>query len=307
MSRPRPRLRLETRFRRRVLDIRGPAGKMWLRQLPALLDEAAARWSLHLLPPFEPLSYNYVAPAVRADGAQVVLKGGMPHRELFGEIAALRAFDGRGAVRLLDADPDQGLLLLERLQPGTPLDTLNEEQLIPVAIGLMHRLWRPAPADPALTTVARWASGLHRLRARFNNGYGPFPPELVDEAAGLFADLLDAGSDPVLLHGDMHPGNILRSEREPWLVIDPKGVVGDRLYDVATFVCSVPEEEADTGLQRLLLRRASHAAELLGCDRREILAWSFAQSVLSGWWSYEDHGRGWETSFARAAALRSLG
>jgi streptomycin 6-kinase len=289
-----------------VLDVRGAAGDAWLRRLPVLLDETAARWSLRLLPPFEPLSYNYVAPAVRADGTQVVLKAGVPHRELYGEIAALRNFDGRGAVRLLDADPHQGLLLLEHLQPGTPLDALPEEQLISAAIDLMRRLWRPAPAGPDFTTVARWANGLQRLRAQFDGGYGPFPPELVDQAAGLFADLLAAGSDPALLHGDMHPGNILRSEREPWLAIDPKGVTGDPLYDVATFVCSVPEVEYEAELQRLLLRRASQAAEMLDYDRHKVVAWAIAHSVLSGWWSYEDHGCGWEIAFARAAAMRSM-
>jgi streptomycin 6-kinase len=128
---------------------------------------------------------------------------------------------------------------------------------------------------------------------------------LVDEAAVLFAELLHPESEPVLLHGDFHPGNILRAAREPWLAIDPKGVTGDPLYDVATFVCSVPEAESGTDLQRLLSRRASQAAELLSCDLREVTAWAIAHSVLSAWWSYEDHGCGWETGIARASALRS--
>jgi streptomycin 6-kinase len=73
--------------------------------LPALLDACARRWSLALQPPFE-LSYNYVCPAVRADGTEMVLKVGVVNPELLTEIAALQLYAGRGCAQLLDADPD---------------------------------------------------------------------------------------------------------------------------------------------------------------------------------------------------------
>jgi streptomycin 6-kinase len=81
------------RFARITADLYGPAGGAWLDRLPDLVAECARRWSLTVLPPFADLSYNYVAPAVRADGADVVLKLGFPDPELNSqlgtEIAAL--------------------------------------------------------------------------------------------------------------------------------------------------------------------------------------------------------------------------
>src|SRR5262249_39708751 len=94
-------------FARRMVEVFGDPGAAWLARLPALVAECADRWALTVLPPY-PLSYNYVAPAIQADGRPVVLKVGYPGRELMTEIAALRLYDGRGIAQLLDADPAQG-------------------------------------------------------------------------------------------------------------------------------------------------------------------------------------------------------
>jgi len=87
-------------------------------------------------PPFLNMSYNYVAPAVRADGSQAILKLGVPHPELSSEIAALRHYDGHGCARLLEADPERGALLIERLLPGNMLlDLTDDEEATRIAFG----------------------------------------------------------------------------------------------------------------------------------------------------------------------------
>src|SRR6185436_3861200 len=100
-------------FTRNTIDVHGSIGAEWLRRLPGLISECESRWSMTVQRPFEHLSYNYVAPAIRSDGAPAILKMGVPNIELKTEIEALRLFDGQGIVRLLDADPERGLLLLE--------------------------------------------------------------------------------------------------------------------------------------------------------------------------------------------------
>ena len=111
-----------------MTELYGEVGAEWLDNLPSLVADFAGRWSLNVLPPFEPLSYNYVAPALRADGTDVVLKVGVPNPELLTEIEALRLYAGHGMVQILEADPDRGALLLERLKPGTPLSTLADDE-----------------------------------------------------------------------------------------------------------------------------------------------------------------------------------
>ena len=94
-------------FARTVVELYGEVGVGWLSRLPSIIAACAQRWSLTVMPPFENLSYNYVAPAIRADGTDVVLKVGVPNPELLTEIEALQLYDGQGIVQLLDADRDQ--------------------------------------------------------------------------------------------------------------------------------------------------------------------------------------------------------
>ncbi len=90
-------------FANKMIQMNGEAGRAWIESLPAILDEYAERWSLTLQAPFD-LSYNYVAPTIRSNGAEAVLKMGFPNRELLSEMHALQIFDGHGMVQLLEAD-----------------------------------------------------------------------------------------------------------------------------------------------------------------------------------------------------------
>ncbi len=296
----------------KIIDIHGQKGVAWLAALPALVAEVAARWSLTVRPPFPELSYNYVAPVVGPGGEAWVLKAGVPNRELTDEAAALRLFDGRGIARLIDADTARGVLLLERVLPGEPLKSVADDGTrVRTVAGLIGELPRPLPTDGSLATghpfrtIAHLARGLDRLRQMFGGGYGPFPARRVERAAALFAGL--AGGRPQLIHGDMNPGNVLRAMRAPWLAIDPKGYAGDPLFDVATFLNDPPAGLAADDLRRLQARRVALFAEVLGQPRAAVLAWAEAHAVLSGWWSYEDHGRGWEKGLALAALYEALG
>ncbi|GIV80362.1 MAG: streptomycin 6-kinase [Litorilinea sp.] len=299
---------IPTDFARRMVELHGPRGEAWLRELPRLVDACARRWSLQVLPHFPGLSYNYVAPAVDRNGTPLVLKLGVPTAELSSEIAALRFYDGYGIARLLDADEAQGALLLERLQPGTELITLeDDEQATAIAAQVMRELWRPIPPDHPFPTVATWGAGFARLRAHFQGGTGPFPPELVARAEGIFAEFLASMAEPVLLHGDLHQYNILASTRRPWLALDPKGIVGEPAYEPGAFLRNpLPDLLTWPQPARALARRIHIFAEILELERERILGWGMAQAVLSAWWSYEDHGHGWEPAMACAELLAGL-
>ena len=117
-------------FSQTIIEVHQEAGLKWLQELPILIKKCEERWLLRVEHPFAALSYNYVAPAVRADGTAVVLKLGVPNPELSSEIEALRLYDGVGSVQLLDADPQQGILLLERLLPGMMLTDFAASSLL---------------------------------------------------------------------------------------------------------------------------------------------------------------------------------
>ena len=296
-------------FAQRMREVYSDEGAAWLAGLPALLDACARHWGLTLGTPFA-LSYNYVAPAVRADGTEVVLKVGVPGSGLQREIAALRLYDGHGITQLLDADPDQGVFLLERLTPGTTLAELDDDAAATrIAAGVMRRLWRSVPPDYdyPFPTVADWAGDLADMRARFDGTSGPFPPALFARAERLFAELIPTMAAPVLLHGDLHHFNILRAQRHPWLALDPKGLVGEPAYETGAFLRNPLDVIlAAPNPARLLARRVDLFADELALDRARILGWGIAQAVLSGWWMIEDHGHGWEPVIAFAEILAAL-
>jgi streptomycin 6-kinase len=299
---------LSETFSRRIVGTFGQAGTEWLQRLPTILADLASRWKINLETPFADLSYNYVAPATWHDGAQVVLKAGVPNRELRTEIAALRTFDGEGAVRLLAAEPDLGALLLERLQPGTPvLQLTNDEQATAIAAQVMQQLWKPAPANHIFPSVSDWAAGLGRLWERFGGSTGPFPHELVEAAESHFRELIGTTQNVVLLHGDLHHWNILSDQRRPWLAIDPKGVIGEPAYEVGAWLRNpFPQILEMANPQEIISRRINQFEEILGFEHEHIFGWAVAQAVLSAWWSYEERDPGWQAGLAIAELISGI-
>lgn len=266
----------------------------WLERLPTILANCEQRWDLTIGPPFD-LSFNYVAPAVRRDGTPVVVKVCLPDGtdEFPSQAVALRLCGGQGMVQLLECDESEGVMLLERLAPGTLLSTLEDDvEATSIAASVMRQIWRPLPIAPhPFPSVSDWGKGFTRLRQYYKGGSGPFPADLLERAERLFAELSASMAEPVLLHGDLHHENILAATRQPWLAIDPKGLVGEPAYEPGALLRNqlavVFEATSPAGV---MARRVDQLAAELELDRTRIRDWALAQSVLSAWWCVEDFG-----------------
>jgi streptomycin 6-kinase len=269
-----------------ALACRGvPERAAWLEQLPSAVQELESRWSLSLGAPWGgEASCSWVAPAVRNDGTRVVLKLGMPHMEAADEIAGLRFWDGDPTVRLLDADSNFNALLLERCEPGTSLRDLPEENQDVVIAGLLHRLWRTPAAPqrfrPLSLMIASWMDETLAARSRWPDN------SLAEEGLRMFEQLGQASSDDVLLATDLHAGNVLRAQREPWLVIDPKPFVGDRAYDATQHLFNCQARMAVD--PRATIRRF---ADLLAVDDERVRMWVFARSAAEPRDSWTDESQ----------------
>ena len=274
-----------------------PEGRAWLEALPGLISEFRERWRLALGAPYPNSFVSVVFPAEREDGGRAVLKLSFRDRETANESAALRLYAGEGSVRLLEADPERGALLLERAEPGTPLMQLPDlAEADAIAADVLHRLWRPVrdghPFELAVDRAAAWAR--EQLTTWEATGRS-FERELAEEAAALFADLAQAVEEPVLLHQDFHHDNVLAAEREPWLAIDPKPLAGERAFDVP---CLLRNRTADVFSAarpgEAMGRRLDFFADALAVDRERVRMWALAQAVELGLWDYEvglaDHG-----------------
>ena len=254
--------------------VKEPARAVWLARLPDVVADLSRRWSLALDHPFDndETSCAWVAPTTRVDGTRAVLKVGMPHLEGEHEIQGLRFWNGDAIVQLLEGDEALGAMLLERCEPGTSLRDEPEPEQDRVVAQMLTRLWRsiatPHAFRPLSAMLQYWSEETAAASARWQD------PGLVQEGLRLFRDLPVSAPRNVLLATDLHAGNILRAQREPWLAIDPKPFVGDPAYDATQHLLNCQERlrsDPDGTIRRF--------ADLLDVDSDRVRAWTFARAA----------------------------
>jgi streptomycin 6-kinase len=207
------------------------------------------------------------------DGTRTVLKLALPHFEAEHEIDGLRFWSGNPTVHRLESDDDLGAMLLERCDPGTSLRLIPEpEQDVEIA-RLLRRLWRSPPQDSRFRRLAamltRWTEEAETRRSRWPDA------GLVDEGLRVWHELSANSATDVLLATDLHAGNVLRAEREPWLVIDPKPFVGDPAYDATQHLLNCRDRllrDPDGTIRRF--------ADLLHVDHERVALWTFARLAV---------------------------
>lgn len=255
----------------------GPSGADWVAALPRLLADVLDEWSLEVDGPAMTGRCALVLPARGPDG-RAALKLGWPHTDAEAEHLALRAWDGRSAVRLLGADPRRSALLLERLTTQDLTDPWDEEAVAVVA-GLYSDL-HVAPL-PQVPTLLPWVSQiLSRPAAR------QLPRRVVEQVRSTLRSL--EGEQVRLLHGDLYYANVL-SDGTDWVAIDPKPVNGHPAWEVAPLLWN-RAEEMGTGasLRWSVRRRVEVACEVSGLDEDVVRPVCALREVVNAIWAVED-------------------
>lgn len=253
----------------------------WIAALPEAASRAARRW--HLVPDGTPL-HGYCAvvwPVRTSDGTAAVLKISWPHDEAEDEGVALRVWAGRGTVRLLDADGYT--LLLERLDPRHSLNEEPLDEAVTRIATLLRTLAIPAPPlHRRLSDVAaKWSANLP-ARA---DGLA-VPKQLVDTAVGYCRELGPA-ADRLLVNEDLHYFNVLRGEREPWLMIDPKPLLGEPEFCVIPMLWNRYQE---TGGSQGVRPRFDAIVDIAGLDPERARAWTLVRAVSNWLWALSGGG-----------------
>ena len=250
----------------------------YFRQLPRLADELTDEWRLAY--DGQPLygRSGLVLP-VLADGRRAMLKIGFLHEDGAGEPVALQLWGGRGAVELWNADPRRGALLLERLGSDdlTGIEVLEACAVVGELYGLIHRPPTPRLVD-LRSLVSRWLDDVRTLPR------DAVPSRFVDQVLGAAPRLL-ADEPSAVIHGDLHYENVLRGDRRPWLVIDPKGFAGDPAYELAPMLWnrwSELGEEPGTGIRD----RFYALVDASGLDERRCRDWVVVRAVVNVSWEH---------------------
>ena len=254
-------------------------GRAWLRELPRRVQACADQWSLRLEPPYPDSQVSIVFPVTGGDVPPAVLKIQFPHPECEHEAEALRVWNGRGSVRLLEYDPTLHALLMERCEPGDHLSRASSDEALCVFIDLLPRLW--IKARKPFTSLSEESRGwAEQLPAAWERAGRPCETELLDAALQALDRLRGSQGEPVLLHQDLHGDNVLRATREPWLVIDPKPLVGEREFGLAPII-----RDYDFGHSRQhVVGRLDRLAGALRLDRERARLWALAQTLA---WAFE--------------------
>jgi len=199
--------------------------------------------------------------------------------ELRRETEALRLL-GSPAVRLLGVE-DQ-VLVLEHVLPGAPAAERPDDEALAAVAATLLALWVPAPPWCGLPTVRQECAALDDDAA-----VAPLPPRVVGAARETLDRLLGDPVEARVLHGDLHPQNLLWAQDRDWVAIDPHGVVGDPGYDVGPFLINPWNADPVALLDHRLPLFAQH----LRMPVERVAAWGLVRAVLAEAWHVQDTGR----------------
>ncbi len=283
-----------------------PGGAAWLDRLPNLVAGLADVWELEIEEPFEPAHISLVVPASLPTGERAILKVNFPESESEHEADALAWWDGNGSIRLLARDDERRGLLLERCDPGTQLWNEPEDVADEFAAGVFERLWEASGPPESFRRLAdearRWAD---ELPVWWEVAGRPFERVLLDEAVAFLSAAAAEPGELVVVHQDLHGGNVLLAERG-WLAIDPKPLLGEREFDTASLLRDRRDELVRDADPAARVRRRTHLlSERLGLDQERMRGWGLVHALA---WGYE-HGRFLEEHVlvARAIAAQRSG
>lgn len=267
-------------FSRQITNLHGKQGEQWLQSFPKLISYCENKWSLRTKRPYR-FCTNCLVPSILKDGREAVLKLGVPCRDMYTEIESFRLLDHAGMVRLIDAEPNRGMLLLEKAVPGQSLDTLEDEAAAKITAGVIRALHAAPPpvkaTDFAFERTADWPEELRLFES--NCGGSPLSPAMARQARRLLDRLHTVSGPAHLLHGNLHPGHILSVQGGKWAGISSKGIWAPLEYEgVAFLLHRLPQVQ----IMETIRRRAGLLAREMGWHQENLLAWCFCHAVHEG-------------------------
>lgn len=275
------------KLKQNILDHYGEVGKKWLNELGDMTKKVVDTWALTNLSPLPGLSFNYVFKAkCLSHHKNVVIKIGIDSSDMKREAAALSHFSGRSCVKCLAFDSDLCALMLEEISPGTTLADLypkEDEKALSHFLSLLETLHAcsTAPKPNIFPTMTDW------LRELDIKNQDKTTHQLFEKARGLSRELIQESTKMFLLHGDLHHDNCLKNKDHSYLAIDPKGVIGDPLFELGAFLINPLDIKllSESSLKSLTTKRLEQMHSTLATDLKKIKAWSFVRVMLAAAWS----------------------
>jgi len=276
------------RFRTNIEETFGEEGKLWLENLPGLLEEICKAWQLTTCKPVENLSFNYVCYADSMRYGAVVLKMGVKSHEIENEFQSLQYLQALPLCRCLDHDRSRKAILLERITPGTDLFCLDSpEDQINTGATLLKERGETGDLPEGFPYYGDWLKKSFQ-KVREKRAGGATVDSLFKKAKTYWNEQ-EALFSATVNHGDFHHTNILLDGNNQWKVIDPKGVLGFMTIECGRFILN-QLERTDNGMKKKRLFQMSRTfSEKLNISPEAILKGSYIDQMLSFSWTLEGH------------------
>lgn len=269
-------------FKQNIISIYGNEGKQWLDALPEITSKTAEKFNLTDLSPVNNMTFNYVASGYQND-KPIILKIGLNSKALAKEASCLKAFAKHAAAEVIANDDN--MIIMQRAVPGTTLKDHfpdGDDKATKVLCSVIKELYK---AD---IFENHDFYNLHELFNTLDQDLD-IPNEILSKARHLRDELLSSTPKEVLLHGDLHHDNILQNG-DSWLVIDPKGFIGDPAFEIAAYLCNpIPELLQEDNASEIIANRIKLCSEELEISEARITDWLYAKSVLCWAWSLDDN------------------
>lgn len=294
---------LPSQFISNIIAANPVNGKQWIQNLPNLIEGLCLQWDCKLESLMPALSYSLVAKVKRIrTGESAVLKVTPPGSTIQMEIKWLSQFKNI-SPHLIHWDESRSAFLMEECKPGSALvdylKTNNDESVTQIICETIRTLYSFRNHDTSFKHLSELIPDLSSLS-------GIADPSLLSKAVSLFRDLTQDRSEDILLHGDLHHGNLIR-HGESWKVIDPHGYMGDPAFEVGAFIYNpIDSFPRDRSLTQILESRLSIMVEQLPFDAKRIRSWAFCKTMLSAAWYAQDFKRKVESQLKIASILHSL-
>ena len=273
---------MDSNLKQNIIKIYGAEGRQWLDSLPEIAAEIAEEHNLSDLTPVNNMTFNYVASGYQND-KPIILKIGMNSKALTKESFCLKAF-AKHAVAEVIAD-DTNMIIMQRAVPGSTLKThfpgndIDATKILCASIKELHKA-----SIPESHNFSHLSELFKTLDQKLD-----IPDEILTKAKHLRDKLVSTTKKEVLLHGDLHHDNILKNG-DSWLVIDPKGFIGDPAFEPAAYLCNpIPELLQENQPREIIENRINICSAELDIDSKRISGWLYAKSVLCWAWRLEDN------------------
>lgn len=248
----------------------------------------ADKWALSTFKLIPSYSVNIVFTCFSEIHGSAVLKiGRSSSREVFTEFHTLKEYGSSRFCNVFDADVKNGVILEEFIEPGIPL---RNERSLDVRLSVFCSLYKDLHIMPAnaelYPTYIEWVRRITDYMNRREDC-----EELafyMNKAEEICISLTSLYPEKVLLHGDFHHDNILLGKDGTYKIIDPKGVIGDPIFDIPRFILNEFDEELTVETYKKINDIISYLEKKLMIPNDIIRKCLFVETAMGICWCVED-------------------